>query len=396
MRQESVISCVGMVNSNMKTTVLMDSFKGCLSSEEAGMAVKTGIEASGIDAEVSVFPFADGGEGTLDAFLKADKKSKRVKVSVSDPLGRKIDAYYGVLSDNTVVIEIAQAAGLCLLSDDERNPMITTTKGVGQLLKHAIKRGYRKYIIALGGSATNDCGIGMLHELGLRLLNSKGKPVSAGALGMSETFYVCDEKLMPELKDCKVIIACDVDNPLYGPKGASYVFAPQKGASPADVECMDLWMKNLAGIFKTRYPDAHPKAKGAGAAGGLGFAIQTFLNGKMLPGAEVLLSRTGIEAKIASSDLVITGEGSIDAQTAMGKAPARIAALAKKYDKHVIALAGCVKEGSDACHDAGIDKIYRITPDSMTLEEAMKPEVAIENIKRTACKAIGEILTEGC
>ena len=377
-----------MVSSNMKITVLMDSFKGCLSSEEAGEAVKAGIEASGIDADVTVFPFADGGEGTLDAFLKADKKGKKVRVSVSDPLGRKIDAYYGVLSDSTVVIEIAQAAGLCLLSDNERDPMRTTTKGVGQLLKHAIKRGYKNFIIALGGSATNDCGIGMLQELGLRLLNKNGKTVGSGALGMSETVYVCDEKLMPELKECNVIIACDVDNPLCGPNGASYVFAPQKGATPADVESMDLWMKNLAGIFKTRYSNARPKAKGVGAAGGLGFAIQTFLNGKMLPGAEVLLNRTGIEAEIASSDLVITGEGSIDAQTAMGKAPARIAALAKRYDKHVIALAGCVKEGSDTCHEVGIDEIYQITPASMPLEEAMTPDIAIENIKRTVREAI--------
>lgn len=375
----------------MKITVLIDSFKGSLTSEEAGNAVKSGIEASGIDADVTVFPFADGGEGTLDAFLKADKGSKKVKVSVSDPLGRKIEAYYGVLSDDTVVIEIAQAAGLCLLSEEERNPLITTTKGVGQLLKHAIRRGYRNYIIALGGSATNDCGIGMLQELGLKLLNSKGKPVSAGAVGMSETMYINDDKLMPELKECNVIIASDVDNPLCGPKGASHVFAPQKGASPEDVEKMDSWMKNLSDIFKARYNTARPKAKGTGAAGGLGFAIQTFLNGKVLPGAEVLLNRTDIEKEIASSELVITGEGSIDAQTAMGKAPARIAAVAKRYGKRVIALAGCVKEGAEICHDIGIDDIYQITPALMPLEEAMKPDVAIENIKRTACEAIRSI-----
>lgn len=372
----------------MKITVLMDSFKGSLTSEEAGNAVKAGVEASGIDADVTVFPFADGGEGTLDAFLNADKNSKKVKVHVSDPLGRKIDAYYGVLSDNTVVIEIAQAAGLGLLSEKERNPIITTTKGVGQLLKHAIRRGYRSFIIALGGSATNDCGIGMLQELGLKLLNKNGKSISSGAVGMSEIMYVNDDKLMPELKECTVIIACDVDNPLCGPKGASYVFAPQKGASPEDVEKMDTWMKNLSDILKARYKSAKPKAKGAGAAGGLGFAIQTFLNGKMLPGAEVLLSRTDIEKEISSSDLVITGEGSIDTQTAMGKAPARIATVAKRYNKPVIAFAGCVKEGAEACHDIGIDEIYQITPSSMPLEDAMKRDIAIENMKRTACETI--------
>ena len=372
----------------MKITVLMDSFKGSLTSEEAGEAVKAGIEASGIDADVTVFPFADGGEGTLDAFLKADKKSKKVKVSVCDPLGREIEAYYGILSDDTVVIEIAQAAGLCLLSAYERNPLITTTKGVGQLIKHAIEHGYRNYIIALGGSATNDCGIGMLQELGLKLLDRSGDPVSSGALGMSEVVSVDDENLMPELKDCNVIIAGDVDNPLYGPDGASYVFAPQKGASYEDVEKMDLWMKHLSNIIKNRCKTADPQAKGAGAAGGLGFAIQTFLNGKMLPGVEVLLNRTGIEAEIASSDLVITGEGSIDAQTAMGKAPARITTVAKRYGKRVIALAGCVKEGAEKCHDIGIDEIYQITPSSMTLEEAMKRDVAIVNIQNTIRKVM--------
>ena len=379
-----------MRNKGMKITVLMDSFKGSLTSEEAGEAVKAGIEASGTDADVKVFPFADGGEGTLDAFLKADKNSKKVRVKVSDPLGRKIDAYYGVLADDTVVIEIAQAAGLCLLSEEERNPLITTTKGVGQLLKHAIKHGYRNYIIALGGSATNDCGIGMLQELGLQLLDKDGRPVSSGAIGVSEAVSINDEDLMPELKECNVIIAGDVDNPLCGPKGASHVFAPQKGASPEDVKKMDKWMKNLSGIFKDRYKTANPQAKGAGAAGGLGFAIQTFLNGKMLPGAEVLLNRTDIEKEISRSDLVITGEGSVDVQTAMGKAPARIAAVAKRYGKRVIVFAGCVKEGAETCHDIGIDEIYQITPVSMTLEKAMKREVATDNIKRTVCEVIRE------
>ena len=376
---------IDQIHKRMKITVLMDSFKGSLTSEEAGEAVKAGIEASGIGAKITVFPFADGGEGTLDAFLKADKNSKKIKVGVSDPLGRKIDAYYGVLSDDTVIIETAQAAGLCLLSEKERDPLITTTKGVGQLLKHAVGQGYRDFIIALGGSATNDCGIGMLQELGLRLLDKSGEPVGFGALGMSEVVSVDDDTLMPELKDCNVIIAGDVDNPLCGPNGASYVFAPQKGALPEDVVRMNSWMKNLSDIFKSRYNSANPQAKGAGAAGGLGFAIQTFLNGKMLPGAEVLLNRTDIEKVISSSDLVITGEGSIDSQTARGKAPARIAAVAKRYGKRVIAFAGCVKDGDEACHDIGIDEIYQITPASMPLEEALKRDIAIDNIRRTVC-----------
>ena len=372
----------------MKITVLMDSFKGSLTSEEAGEAVCAGIKAAGTAADVTVFPFADGGEGTLDAFLRADSNSKKITISVSDPLGRKICAHYGVLSDDTVVIEIAEAAGLSLLSDTERDPLKTTTRGVGDLIKHAAKRGHRNFIIALGGSATNDCGIGMLQELGLKITDINGQPVKDGAEGLSDAAFIDDRDLLPELKECNVIIACDVENPLYGDRGASRVFAPQKGAGPEDVDKMDAWMGSFAKIVCTKYPQANPLARGAGAAGGLGFALQTFLNGKMLPGAEVLLGRTNIENEISVSDLVITGEGSIDAQTAMGKAPARIAAIAKRYDKPVIALAGCVKEGSELCHDIGIDEIYQITPDHMTVDEAMKHDVAVENIKRTAGEAI--------
>ena len=372
----------------MKITVLMDSFKGSLTSEEAGEAVKTGINASGTDAEVTVFPFADGGEGTLDAFLKADRNSKKIKVTVSDPLGRRIPAYYGILADNTVVIEIAQAAGLCILKDEEKDPLKTTTQGVGELIKHAVSSGYRNFIAALGGSATNDCGIGMLQELGLEISDENGKSVNNGALGLSKAVSINNKGLIPELRECNFIIACDVENPLCGNNGASRVFAPQKGASPDDIDRMDAWMNAFADIVKKQYTDADPLVKGAGAAGGLGFALQTFLNGKMQPGAEVLLERTDIEKEISLSDLVITGEGSIDAQTAMGKAPARIAAVAKKYNKPVIALAGCVKKGSQMCHDSGIDAIFPIVPRPMTLDEAMEHDTAMENLKRTACETV--------
>ncbi len=372
----------------MKITVLMDSFKGSLTSEEAGNAVKAGIEISGTVADVTVFPFADGGEGTLDAFLKADRGSRKVSVSVCDPLGRSVGACYGVLSDGTAVIEIAQAAGLCHLSERERNPLKTTTRGVGELIRHAVRSGHRDFIIALGGSATNDCGIGMLQELGLIIRDKDNKPVNDGALGLSMAASTDPGTIMPELSKCNVIIACDVENPLYGKSGASYIFAPQKGATDEDVEKMDKWIRTFSDIVCAKYPNADPFAKGAGAAGGLGFALQTFLKGKMLPGAEVLLGRTDIEKEISVSDLVITGEGSIDAQTAMGKAPARIASVAKRYGKPVIALAGCVKEGAGICHDVGIDMIYGITPPSMSLEEAMDRDTAMENIKRTASEAI--------
>ncbi len=362
----------------------MDSFKGSLTSEQAGNAVKAGIIRANAGADVSVYPFADGGEGTLDAFLKADSKSRRVTISVSGPLGNMTGASYGILSDDTVVIEIAQAAGLCLLPVEERNPLYTTTRGVGQLMVHALNAGYSKFIIALGGSATNDCGAGMLKELGLKIYDAEGLPVEDGALGLSKAASIDDRNLIPSLKDCDVVIACDVENPLCGTLGASRVFAPQKGAGPKDVENMDKWIKHFSDIIRKQYPGADPEAKGAGAAGGLGFAFMTFLNGKMQPGADVLLERCGIEEKIASSDLVITGEGKIDGQTAMGKAPARIAGLAKKHGKTVIAIAGCVGEGYEKCHDAGIDALFPVMDRAMDMEEAMRPDVAVSNIERTS------------
>ncbi len=369
----------------MKIVVLMDSFKGSLTSEEAGDAVKAGIIASGTDADVLVFPFADGGEGSLNAFLAADKGSRRVSVPVSGPLGRATDASYGVLSDNTVVIEMAQAAGLYLLSEDERDPMRTTTKGVGQLLRHAIDSGYRRFIVALGGSSTNDCGLGMLKELGFFISDDTGTPVEDGAVGLSKAVSIDDSSFLPQFQECEITLACDVENPLCGPKGASYVFAPQKGASLEEVEKMDEWMKRFSDMVKELYPNADAEAKGAGAAGGLGYAFQTFFNAKMQPGANVLLERTDIEGWIAEADLVITGEGRMDSQTAMGKTPARIAQLAKRYNKRVIAIAGCAGDGYEKCKEVGIDEVYFATPDDMEISEAMKKDVAIENIKHTVC-----------
>ncbi|MCR5301778.1 MAG: glycerate kinase [Lachnospiraceae bacterium] len=365
----------------MKITVLMDSFKGSLTSREAGEAVKAGIEAS--RADVSVFPFADGGEGTLDAFLAADKGSRRVTIPVSDPIGRVIRGCYGILSDDTVVIETAQSAGLNLLSEDERDPMHTTTKGVGQFLRHAIDRGYRRFIIALGGSATNDCGLGMLKELGLVVSDAEGEPVGDGAAGLSKAVSIDDSKLLPQIKECEITLACDVENPLCGPNGASCVFAPQKGAAPEDVEKMDEWMRHFSEVVKKLYTHADADAEGAGAAGGLGYAFRTFFNAKMQPGAVILIERTDIESRIAESDLVITGEGRMDAQTAMGKAPARIAQLAKRYGKHVIAIAGCAGDGYEKCKEAGIDEIYFATPDDMELSKAMNRDTAVANIKST-------------
>ena len=351
---------------------------------EAGQAIKDGILAADSQTEVAVYPFADGGEGTLDAFLAADNSSKKTDLIVSDPLGRMIESGYGILGDGTAVIEMAGAAGLCLLKEEEKNPLNTTTKGVGELIRHAVEHGCRRFIVAIGGSATNDCGTGMLSELGCRILDGSGRQICDGALGLRDVSSIDTEGMLPELKKCSFVIASDVKNPLYGENGASRIFAPQKGASPDDVELMDEWIRHFSDIVKISYPGSDPMAEGAGAAGGMGYALQAFLGGIMEPGADVLLNRTDIEKEIASSDLIITGEGRIDGQTAMGKAPARIAAAAKRYNKPVIAICGCVGDGAEKCHDIGIDAIFSIVPKEMTLEEAMKKDIASANLRRVA------------
>ena len=355
---------------------------------EAGQVVKEGILAFSNRANVTVYPFADGGEGTLDVFLASDKNSSRVDLTVSDPLGRRIKSAYGILRDGTAVIEMAKAAGLCLIKDYERNPLYTTTRGVGELIRHALEHNCRRFIVAIGGSATNDCGTGMLSELGCRMLDESGRQVCDGALGLKDAVYIDTKELLPELAECNFVIASDVKNPLYGENGASHVFAPQKGASPDDVQLMDKWIRNYSEIVKKTYHRSDPMAEGAGAAGGMGYALQTFLGGVMKSGAEVLLGWTDIEKEIRASDLVITGEGRIDGQTAMGKAPVRIAAVAKEHNKPVIAICGSVGEGAEKCHNAGIDAIFPIVSGVMTMEEAMKKEIASSNLRRTAEEVI--------
>ena len=356
----------------MKILVLMDSFKGSLNSIEAGNAVKEGIITALSSSEVKVYPYADGGEGTLNAFLASDSNSQKIEATVSGPLNQMVQASYGILGDGTAVIEMAQAAGLCLLSEDERNPMHTTTKGVGELIRHAVERGCRKFIIAIGGSATNDCGTGMLK--------------------LAEAASINETDMIPDLKKCSFIIASDVKNPLYGEHGASYVFAPQKGALPEEIYKMDKWMKHFSEVVRKQYPDSDPMADGAGAAGGMGYALMTFLGGIIQPGADVLLTRRSIENDIKECDLVITGEGRIDGQTAMGKAPVHIATLAKKCGKPVIAICGSIGDGAEQCHKAGIDAIFPIIPGIMSVKEAMKKETASANIRRTTEEVIRTIL----
>lgn len=369
----------------MKIVVAIDSFKGSLSSLEAGTAIKNGIHLADPSADIHICPLADGGEGTLDALVQSLGGKKR-SIQVTGPLGESVEAKYGILSDQkTAILEIASAAGLTLVPEEKRNPLHTTSFGIGEMIKDTISQGCRQFIVGLGGSATNDGGIGMLQALGFELLDASGQPVPFGAKGLENFTAISHCNVLPELADCQFQIACDVKNPLYGNDGCSYVFGPQKGATPTMAEKMDQWMIRYAQVVKKAYPEkAHPLFPGAGAAGGLGFAFLTFTNATLASGIQIILEQIEAEALIRDADLVITGEGKLDEQTAMGKAPMGIASLAKKYSKPVIAFSGCASHDAGVCNKYGIDAFFPILRSPCTLAEAMKKEIAAQNLTDTA------------
>ncbi|MBR4173220.1 MAG: glycerate kinase [Clostridia bacterium] len=365
----------------MKVVVAIDSFKGSVSSLEAGKAVSEGINRVKSDTEVIVYPIADGGEGTVSA-LVTGMNGEIKTVTASDPLGRKIACEYGIVKGKAI-IEIAASAGITLLKNEELNPLLTTTFGVGEIIKDAIKNGCRDFIVGIGGSATNDGGIGMLQALGFNILDKDGNQVELGARGLEKVAYIKSENAIPELKECNFRIACDVENPLFGEKGASRVFARQKGADEQMIEKMDKWMENYAGVVKAYNPLSDPDFHGAGAAGGLGFAFMSFLFGKLERGIDIVLDAIEIEREIKTADIVITGEGRLDRQTVMGKAPVGISKIAKKYNKPVIAFSGCVTRDAAECNKYGIDAFFPVLRSVCTLDEALSYENAYNNIADT-------------
>lgn len=368
----------------MKVVIAIDSLKGSLSSMEAGYAICEGIKRAHSDAEVIVRPLADGGEGTVDA-LVAGMNGKEQTVIVADPLGRPISAVYGMIEESKIAImEMSAAAGITLVTDEERNPLNTTTYGVGEMIKDAIEKGCREFIIGIGGSATNDGGIGMLQALGFGLLDEEGRQVAYGAKGLKDIVTITSDNVIPQLKDCIFHIACDVNNPLCGSKGASAVYGPQKGADEAMVADMDKWLADYAKLTNEQYNETVSKdAAGTGAAGGLGFAFLAYLNGSLEPGIDLILEQTKLEEYVKDADVVVTGEGRLDFQTAMGKAPIGVAKLAKKYGKKVVAFAGSVTKDAVECNKNGIDAFFPILRGICTLEDAMKTENARENMMDT-------------
>lgn len=369
---------------NMNITIAIDSFKGSLSSMEAGQAVAEGIRRVMPSAGIRIRPLADGGEGTTEA-LTAGLGGELKSLTVTGPLGRPVTASYGLIRERKMaVLEMASAAGLTLISQEERNPLEATTYGIGEMIRDAIGEGCRHFLVGIGGSATNDGGTGMLSALGFQFLDSEGQPIPLGAKGLENLARISTENARPELSQCSFHIACDVTNPLCGENGCSAVYGPQKGADPEMIRQMDQWMERYGDLAARTFPAADKEAPGAGAAGGLGFAFLTFLNGSLESGVGMVLKEINLKDDIRDADLVITGEGRLDAQTVMGKAPIGVAHLAKEYGKPVIAFSGAVTREAGLCNQHGIDAFFPIMRSVVSLQEALDPGEARINAADTA------------
>ena len=366
----------------MKVVIAMDSFKGSLSAVQAGNAVAEGIRrVFGKDeCEIVVRPLADGGEGTVEAFSMCSEVES-VDVRVHGPLFEEMTSSYAIFESDTAFIEMASASGLTLVPQEKRDPLVTTTYGTGELIMDAVRRGIRKFVIGIGGSATNDGGVGMLQALGFSFLDEKGEEIPFGAAGLEKLCEISDDGVSPELRECSFEVACDVKNPLCGKNGASRIFGPQKGADPEMTERMDKALGRYAVLTKAFAPSSDPDAAGAGAAGGLGFAFLSYLGGKLRNGAELVIKLTELERYVKDADIVVTGEGRLDSQSVMGKAPTTAGSLAKKYGAKVIAFAGCVSDDARKCNAGGIDAYFPILRRPCTLDDAMDIENAYTNMR---------------
>lgn len=367
----------------MKVIVAIDSLKGSLSSMEAGLAIKEGVLAAQPDAEVIVKPLADGGEGTTDALIEG-MNGERIDLTVTGPMHTPVDAYYGYLREtNTAVMEMASAAGITLVPDKEKNPLLATSYGVGEMIIDAIQRGCRNFIIGIGGSITNDGGIGMLKALGVRFLDEKGEDAGEGGQALAKVACIDLSGLNPLLKECHIQVACDVNNPLCGESGSTYVYGPQKGVTEDMKKTLDEAMAHFARVTSESLENDYMNTPGAGAAGGLGFAFLAYVGATLTPGIELILDAVGLEDELSGADVVVTGEGRLDFQTAMGKAPVGVARLAKKYNARVVAFAGSVTKEATACNKEGIDAFFPILRGVCTLADAMDPVNARNNMIAT-------------
>ncbi|MBX4162481.1 glycerate kinase [Priestia megaterium] len=366
----------------MKIVIAPDSFKESLTALRVCEAVEKGIKTHFPNAEISKVPMADGGEGTVQSLVDATD-GEVIQARVTGPLGKEVKAFYGILGDGkTAVIEMAAASGLHHVPVDKRNPLVTTTRGTGELILKALDHKVKHIIIGIGGSATNDGGAGMAKALGAKLLDAKGAEIKEGGGSLGQLTSIDLTNLDSRLAEIKVEVACDVDNPLTGETGASAVFGPQKGATPDMVKQLDRNLAHYAAIVGKEMGIHIQSVPGAGAAGGLGGGLLAFLSAELKPGVDIVIKATQLESYIKNADLVITGEGRIDGQTIYGKTPIGVAKTAKKHSVPVIAIAGSIGVGSEAVYEHGINALFSIVPGIVSLSEAL--EKASENVERTA------------
>lgn len=373
----------------MKIVIAPDSFKGTFSSKEAADIIARGVKKIFPDAFLEQVPTADGGEGTISALVGATN-GRIIKIKATGPMGLPVDAFYGILGDGeTAVIETAAASGLTLVKPSERNPLKATTYGTGEIIKSALDHGFRKFIIGLGGSAANDGGAGMAAALGARFFDKSGNILGLGGDKLSKLYRIDCSGLDGRIHKYEFSAACDVDNPLCGKHGASYVFGPQKGASPQDVEILDKCLEHYAAVLKKDTGAYIIDLPGAGAAGGLGGGLSAFLNARLQKGIDIILRAVSFDEKVKDADLVITGEGSIDGQTAFGKTPYGVADYAKKYGKPVIAIAGNIGAGAQKLYLKNFDLIVSTAQGPETIEFAMRNgEILLERAAERAMRGV--------
>ena len=355
----------------MKIVIAPQGFKGSLTALEVARAIEAGIKRAMPGAETVLVPVADGGDGTLQALVDSSS-GRTVTSTVTGPLGSPVQAEWGALGDGvTAVIEMARASGLALIKRELRDPLRATTRGTGELIKIALESGHRRFIVGIGGSATNDAGAGMAQALGARLLDGSGKdlPPGGGALANVERLDI--SRMDPRLRESKFTVACDVNNPLCGPTGASAIFGPQKGATPEMVHQLDAALAHFAEVIRRDLRVDVKDRPGAGAAGGLGAGLMAFVNAELRAGVDIVLEAVGLDRKLEGADLVITGEGQIDRSTAFNKAPVGVARLAKKRGIGVVAIAGSLGEGYQQVHEHGIDAVFSLVSGPMSLDDAM-------------------------
>ncbi len=375
----------------MKLIVAMDSFKGCMTAMEASAAFERGFKRAVASAEIVRLPMADGGEGTVQSLVDATG-GEIIREWVKGPLGESVNAFYGILGDGrTAVIEMAAASGLPLVPPDKRNPLFTTTYGTGQLIMGALNRGCREFYIGIGGSATNDGGAGMAQALGIRLLDRAGQELPYGGGALKNLDRIDMSNMDKRLLEANITVACDVDNPLCGERGAAYVYGPQKGADTEMVKALDEALLHFANIVKRDLGKEILEKKGAGAAGGLGGGMIAFLEATLKPGIEMVIERVNLAKAIEGAHLVVTGEGQIDQQTIYGKTPIGVARVAKRFNVPVIAIAGTRGKNAELVHAHGIDAVFSLISRPISLEEAMKREVAEEMLEKLA-EEIGNLI----